>query len=76
MFEGLAEQCVAGLQHLAMICFLEVGSDHRTPACCAKGSMILPAQRTPASPQAPQCILSFQQASGHRRAHAGCMFLE
>lgn len=36
MFEGLAEQRVAGLQHLATIRFLEVVSDHRTPACCAK----------------------------------------
>lgn len=38
MFEGLAEQRVAGLQHLATIRFLEVVSDHRTPVCCAKGT--------------------------------------
>lgn len=39
--EGLVELCVAGLQCLGSVCFLEVGLDCRTPACCAKGTPVI-----------------------------------
>lgn len=39
--ERLVELCVADLQYLGSICFLGAGFDHRTPACCAKGTLVI-----------------------------------
>lgn len=74
MFEGLAELCVAGLQQLGSVCFLEVGLDRRTPACCAQGTPVIndfaSSDDTGITPN-PPAQFGFS-AFGHKRACTGC----